>query len=419
MKKRIFISYTSKDPAVSEERLKIVETKLKPFASVFIDKLHNKKGGQCRVNLELWRCDALIQLVSAGHQSEWAKRELITARKRRKPVVKISIDDLLKKDDEEVFFLLDEIEKKRWSVWSILILSVLVCVGISFLGIWLSYLYVSNQPGVSDVMNARGVFGDSWGGVNTIISAFAFAGVIVTLFLQNRDLNLQRKEMARQREEFEKENETLKYQRFENLFYNMLNLQQELTRDLVIEHTEMGKDPVVKHGRDVFPYFYEEMKIRYAYNGGCEVTTFKRVLGMDDGLKNKLVAVRQLWFLDHYMRHLYRIFRYINDAEEISDTKKREYTAIVRATLSPYELVFLYYIGFSHPRFKKLIEKYTLLNNLRPFLLASPDEGQKVARKFQEGYRYETDKDIDETSEYRKTAFVQKESMDEGDLLTR
>ena len=87
------------------------------------------------------------------------------------------------------------------------------------------------------------------------------------------------------------------------------------------------------------------------------------------------------------------------------DVKKREYAEIVRATLSPYELVFLYYIGFSHPRFKVLIEKYTLLNNLRPFLLAASGERDLVAKKFENDYTYEMDMDIDETNEYRKTAF--------------
>ena len=103
MKKRIFISYTSKDPSITEERLRMVEAKLKPFASVFIDRLHNKRGGQYRVNLELWRCDALIQLVSAEYQSAWAQKELMSARKRAKPVVKISIKELLKKDDESYY----------------------------------------------------------------------------------------------------------------------------------------------------------------------------------------------------------------------------------------------------------------------------------------------------------------------------
>ena len=370
--------------------------------------MHNEKGRQSRVNRELRHCDVFLQLVSPDHPSEWVTKEVLTARKKGKTVIKVNVDELLAMDQEQTYLLLADVEKKGWSVWMVLAIALLACVGVSIVGIWLSYLFADSQmvgDETNQLPNARGLFGDSWGGVNAIISAFAFAGVIVTLFLQNRDLNLQRKEMARQREEFEKENETFKYQRFENLFYNMLNLQQELTRDLVIEDNGTGEDTIIKKGREVFPYFYEEMKVRYHYKNGSEVTTFKHILSIDEDYKKKLVAVRQLWFMDHYMRHLYRIFRFINDANEISDVKKREYAEIVRATLSPYELVFLYYIGFSHPRFKVLIEKYTLLNNLRPFLLAASGERDLVAKKFENDYTYEMDMDIDETNEYRKTAF--------------
>ena len=405
---KVFVSYTTKDPAITKEKLELVENRISPFADVFIDLLHNEKGRQSRVNRELRHCDVFLQLVSPDHPSEWVTKEVLTARKKGKTVIKVNVDELLAMDQEQTYLLLADVEKKGWSVWMVLAIALLACVGVSIVGIWLSYLFADSQmvgDETNQLPNARGLFGDSWGGVNAIISAFAFAGVIVTLFLQNRDLNLQRKEMARQREEFEKENETFKYQRFENLFYNMLNLQQELTRDLVIEDNGTGEDTIIKKGREVFPYFYEEMKVRYHYKNGSEVTTFKHILSMDENYKKKLVAVRQLWFMDHYMRHLYRIFRFINDANEISDVKKREYAEIVRATLSPYELVFLYYIGFSHPRFKVLIEKYTLLNNLRPFLLAASGERDLVAKKFENDYTYEMDMDIDETNEYRKTAF--------------
>lgn len=405
---KVFVSYTTKDPAITKEKLELVENRISPFADVFIDLLHNEKGRQSRVNRELRHCDVFLQLVSPDHPSEWVTKEVLTARKKGKTVIKVNVDELLAMDQEQTYLLLADVEKKGWSVWMVLAIALLACVGVSIVGIWLSYLFADSQmvgDETNQLPNARGLFGDSWGGVNAIISAFAFAGVIVTLFLQNRDLNLQRKEMARQREEFEKENETFKYQRFENLFYNMLNLQQELTRDLVIEDNGTGEDTIIKKGREVFPYFYEEMKVRYHYKNGSEVTTFKHILSIDEDYKKKLVAVRQLWFMDHYMRHLYRIFRFINDANEISDVKKREYAEIVRATLSPYELVFLYYIGFSHPRFKVLIEKYTLLNNLRPFLLAASGERDLVAKKFENDYTYEMDMDIDETNEYRKTAF--------------
>ena len=52
---RVFVSYTSKDPAVTREQLEKVECRLKPFCTVFIDLLHNENGKQCRVDRELRR----------------------------------------------------------------------------------------------------------------------------------------------------------------------------------------------------------------------------------------------------------------------------------------------------------------------------------------------------------------------------
>ena len=285
-------------------------------------------------------------------------------------------------------------------------------VWLMFGGVVILFLLNFSMVFFVDDKDLRGTFGDQFGAVNALFSGLAFTGLIYTIILQRRDLELQRhdlklqrdelaltrQEMEEQTAEFEKQNETLNIQRFDNTFFNMLNLQQEITRDLVIEHKDTGTEMTVKKGRDVFPFFYEELKDRYAYSGGSEMTTFKRVLERDENYKKHLVGVRQMWFLDHYIRHLYRIFKYIDEAETVSATKKQDYATIVRATLSPYELVMLYYIGFSHPNLKKLIEKYALLNNLRPRLIADPQEGQSVARKFQKDYSFEMDKDMGLTS---------------------
>ena len=40
---RVFVSYTTKDPAVTQEALERVAERIMPFANVFIDILHNKK----------------------------------------------------------------------------------------------------------------------------------------------------------------------------------------------------------------------------------------------------------------------------------------------------------------------------------------------------------------------------------------
>lgn len=391
---RVFVSYTSKDPAVTREKLERVEARLKPFCSVFIDLLHNENGKQCRVERELRRCDVVLQLTSPKYQSEWVQKELITARRKKKPVIKVGIDEILAMDDEQLYLMLSDVDKKGWSVWSILIVALLICLGISVLGIWLSYLYVGKQSVGGDVMTARGVFGDSWGSVNAIISAFAFAGVIVTLFLQNRDLNLQRKEMARQREEFEKENETLKQQRFENLFYNMLNLQQEIVAGLRYEYTEeeyvlvpSGVDapPVqdkrkvnrIVTGRDVFRYTFERAEIylaeRNQFNQRIVVNGYREFLNAKG-----LSEYDETWIptiFDHYFRHLYKIIQFVDD-QGFSFSEAYQYVALLRGTLSRYELVWIYYNALNpvFHKFQELIEKYSLLKNMREDLLTRSKE---------------------------------------------
>ena len=61
----------------------------------------------------------------------------------------------------------------------------------------------------------------------------------------------------------------------------------------------------------------------------------------------------------------------------ISFEEKYEYTSMLRATLSRYELVWLYYNGLSYgkEKLKPLIERYAMLNNLRDDLLVGPKDG--------------------------------------------
>lgn len=88
---------------------------------------------------------------------------------------------------------------------------------------------------------------------------------------------------------------------------------------------------------------------------------------------------KDISMFDHYFRHLYRIFKFIDEASIIREdkAKKYEYTAIVRSMLSEYELIFLYYNSMNingHSKFKQLIERYAILNNLRTDKLATLEE---------------------------------------------
>jgi hypothetical protein len=93
-------------------------------------------------------------------------------------------------------------------------------------------------------------------------------------------------------------------------------------------------------------------------------------------------------YFDHYFRHLYRIIKFVDKSELIEGKHKYEYIGMVRATLSRYELVWLFYnclSGYGKEKFKPLIEQYAILKNLRTELLV--DESHRSNYK-EDAYNY-------------------------------
>lgn len=158
------------------------------------------------------------------------------------------------------------LSKKRFLLWlrnnllSVMIVMVLV--------LFLSNLCLVFLPYDE---NERGTFGDQFGAVNALFSGLAFAGLIYTIILQRHDLKLQRRDLRLQREElaltrkemeeqtaeFEKQNETLKIQRFENTFFNMMSQFQEVVNNLTVMVTTSSGIYESK-GRDVFQAQFEK-----------------------------------------------------------------------------------------------------------------------------------------------------------------
>lgn len=85
--------------------------------------------------------------------------------------------------------------------------------------------------------------GDTAGLVNGLFSALAFAGVIYAISLQRHELEMQREELRGQKQEFSTQNETLKRRRFENTFFNMLHLQEQITDNITYSYIVNKQDP--------------------------------------------------------------------------------------------------------------------------------------------------------------------------------
>ncbi|MDL2223383.1 putative phage abortive infection protein [Bacteroidales bacterium OttesenSCG-928-M11] len=295
---------------------------------------------------------------------------------------------------------MDQDNEKEFSIGWTITIATIICVVLWVGGMFLTQWYADNHFEFnSSEGNKYALFGDSFGSVNALISAFAFAGVIVAIVIQRNELRLQRKDLELQREEFKTQNETLHLQRFENTFFNMLSLQQEIVNNLYFKQinkeniVEDAPDPsqgrLVKEvivdkiiqGRELFRFSFDEIIHHFKLENGEKknVGGMRRFLHFK-GLESYDDSYTPSYF-DHYFRHLYTIIKFVDKSNFLSFEEKYKYTTMVRATLSRYELVWLYYNGLSlvgKQKFKKLIEKYSLLKNIREDLLTLSKENANI-----------------------------------------
>lgn len=289
----------------------------------------------------------------------------------------------------------------RW--WHIILIAV-GCIILWIGGIWGAHCFAGT-------FEKAGLFGDSAGAINALFSALAFCGVVIAISLQKKELELQREELKAtneqlkaQKVEFHTQNETLKRQRFENTFFQMMSLQQEIVNGLSFSYDEMqttktqdgdGKsqrDFFAKakvenstktstttitrtlNGRDIFSRLFEEAGQTYLIEKDIYCYEIRDAIATH-GVEIYSYLVYPT-ILDHYFRHFYQILKFIDTSNLVGETDKCQYASMLRATLSRYELVWLFYNGLSEKgktKLKAMIEKYALLKDLRKELLVEQE----------------------------------------------
>ncbi len=84
------------------------------------------------------------------------------------------------------------------------------------------------------------------------------------------------------------------------------------------------------------------------------------------------------YLIGHYYRHLYRIFKNIDETKIFSDSDKNRYAKLVRAQLSEYEILLLFYnciwiANDDESKFKNLVETYELLKGINESKISNLD----------------------------------------------
>lgn len=212
----------------------------------------------------------------------------------------------------------------------------------------------------------RGTFGDMFGAVNSLFSGLAFAGIILAILLQRIELRLQRieleqtrEELKGQKEQFILQNETLRKQNFENTFFQMLSLHQQMVSGLEAPHISAQR---LVRGRECFITFHERFRKEYK---NVETDEDREAINTSF---DKFYRGMQ-GYVNHYYKGLANIFLFV---DESSVDDKNFYARIIKGQLSDHELVMLFYYCVSsigRDRFKEFIVRYNLFEELNKFFL--------------------------------------------------
>jgi len=244
----------------------------------------------------------------------------------------------------------------KWYVIAVIFVMVIICYVLS----WILTDHFIPTP------ECRGVFGDKFGAVNALFSGLAFAGLILTLILQRKELALQRDELEQTRNEFVEQNKTMKRQRFENTFFNLMSLHQHITDNLEYVCPD-GADYFEAKGREVFKKFYLE---KDNFNGTRGVKEYLADKGID-----RLFNYADFNVFNHYFHFFDGIVSYIDNSELLEHKERYQYAVMLRNTLSDNErcMVFYYYAacGGWH---KQMAEEFALFYDVDLNCLAKEDD---------------------------------------------
>ncbi|WP_182310702.1 putative phage abortive infection protein [Aeromonas media] len=248
----------------------------------------------------------------------------------------------------------------------------IVFILVLVLGMWFSYpfwSYIYKDFFYNTEFSEMGVFGDSYGALNTLFSAFAFTGIIASIYFQREELKATREEleatrneMKNQGEQFEAQTNAINLQVFENTFFNMLKLHGDIVETI----TKTGLGGVENKGRQVFSDLYSSYASTQQSVGGVPENDVSEGVSRYDSW-----YVRNEFMIGHYFRVFMNILTVV-DRSTLSDEKKKNYAHILRAQISTFELVLicLHFVSrYEEGECKKLIERYNMLEHISAVLL--------------------------------------------------
>lgn len=265
-------------------------------------------------------------------------------------------------------------------------------VGIGLYGVNLSVGPAYSLDEIGEFVG--GTAGSLWALAGLFFIYAAFVGQQEELVYQRVELRSTRQELEFQRDDLAKQqqlqNEQARKQIFESTFFQLLRLHSDIVHRIRYEDVDIQSVDDARpqsdrlSGREAFRAFYDRYNQSYrhrisimAQDGEYEPDSAEsNDLGYGD-LRQAVVHAYDDFYvhvqsgLGHYFRNLYQMVKFV-DSSSASLEERESYMSFIRAQLSSYELLLLFYKGLSdygRRNFKPLIERYALLENMPKDLL--------------------------------------------------
>lgn len=151
----------------------------------------------------------------------------------------------------------NSIEKSEWGFFSVVVSIIII--------LWIiNFLFAMPIPMLP---SDKGVFGDSFGPLNVLFSGLAFAGIIISIKLQSKELHLQREELKLQRITQEEQTREIQKQREEITAQRTLSEEHQNERFFLLLFEQFIKSKRINDLQLVMNSLYD--KLSYGTSTDC------------------------------------------------------------------------------------------------------------------------------------------------------
>ncbi|UPT76680.1 putative phage abortive infection protein [Sulfurovum sp. XGS-02] len=263
--------------------------------------------------------------------------------------IKISFGDEMENSKDKEYNI-----GSYWKVFLLIFISWFVFMAVMF---WSANDFEFDFP-PSTPLSFLGLFGDSFNVLTSLFTGLAFAGVIISVELQRKELKSTRDELTGQKDALEKQKLEMEQQSFDNRFFQMLNRFNKIREKFVADEKIVpnGSSRKQNHILDFFNGFCTT--VSGSQNIETVAAMFKDSLFLDDENEFK-----------YYFINLYQILKFIDKFYNERIDEAKFHTNMIRAQLTSNEsqLLFLHIFflqEFGGKKYMELIKKYAMLEHL-------------------------------------------------------